>query len=190
MPKTALVLLANGTEELEFVTIANVLRRGEVEVTVAGVPDERPTTGRSQIVITPDTSIQEAITKGPYDAIVLPGGLAGAQTFCKSEIVGVLLAKQQESGGIISAICAAPTAFKAHSIGAGKRITSYPAMADELSKDGIYKYESDSAVVVDGNFITSRGPGTALQFSLTILDQLQGKEKAKQVANGMLFEYN
>lgn len=84
----------------------------------------------------------------------------------------------------------APTALKAHSIGAGKRITSYPAMADELRKGDIYKYESDSPVVVDGNLITSRGPGTALQFSLTILEHLQGKDKAKQVANGMLYEYN
>lgn len=83
-----------------------ILPNIKVEVTVAGVPDGRPATGRSQIVITPDTSITEAVAKGPYDAVVLPGGLAGSQTFCESEIVGALLTGQQERGGLISAICA------------------------------------------------------------------------------------
>lgn len=83
----------------------------------------------------------------------------------------------------------APTALKAHGIGKGKHITSYPAMAEELRKDNIYKYEEKCPVVVDGKLITSRGPATALRFAFTILENLRGKDVAKQVADGMLYEY-
>lgn len=122
-----------------------------------------------------------------YDLVVLPGGLEGAKTFCDSIIVGLLLKYQEEHDGWIGAICAAPTALKAHGVGLGKRVTSYPTMAAEM-KEG-YTYVDDKPVVVDGKIITSRAPGTAIQFALTLVEKLAGPCKANEVAKGMLVEY-
>lgn len=104
-----------------------------------------------------------------------------------SSLVGEILKKQEESSdGWIGAICAAPLALLAHKIGIGKSITSYPSVKEKLIAD--FKYVDDQKVVQDGKLITSRGPGTAYQFGLKIVEALVGADKAKQVANGMLVE--
>lgn len=92
---------------------------------------------------------------------------------------------QEKEGRIVAAICAAPTAFKAHSIGKGKSITSYPAFKEQLAGD--YNYVEDR-VIVDGNFTTSRGPGTAFEFALSLVEQLSGKEVSETLANQMLLK--
>lgn len=118
-----------------------------------------------------------------FDVVVLPGGLGGAKALADSKAVGDLLQKQEKSGRICAAICAAPTAFLSHSIGLGKKITSYPAFKDQLS--GKYTY-LDESVVVDGNIVTSRGPGTAFDFGLKLGEILVGAEVTKDAAGKML----
>jgi len=188
MSKKALVFLAPGAEEMEFVIAVDVLRRGGVDVIVAGLPGNEPVKCSRGVVIVPDISITDAASKGPYDAIVLPGGLGGSKELASSQEVGKLLKDQESSGRIVSAICAAPTALKAHCIGFGKKITSYPSVEPNLTEGSSYIYKQDN-VVIDGNVTTSRGPGTAFEFALNIVEQLVGKEKASEVAKAMLLTY-
>lgn len=123
------------------------------------------------------------ITLQTFDVVVLPGGLGGAKALADSKAVGEILQKQEKSGRICAAICAAPTAFLSHSIGLGKKITSYPAFKDQLT--GKYTY-LDENVVVDGNIVTSRGPGTAFDFGLKLSEILVGAEVTKDAAGKML----
>lgn len=143
--------------------------------------------GSRDIVIKPDIALSDVAAKGPFDVLVLPGGLGGAKALAASKEVGVLLKEQESAGRFIAAICAAPTALLAHEIGFGKSITSYPKVKGCFS-GGQYNYKEDK-VVIDGKLITSRGPGTAFDFALNIVEQLLGKEKAVEVAKAMLLEY-
>ncbi|ERL93059.1 hypothetical protein D910_10361 [Dendroctonus ponderosae] len=177
MSKNALVFLGPGAEEMEFVIAADVLRRGGIQVTVAGLPDSAVVKCSRDVNIKPDIGVSEA--KGPYDVLVLPGGLGGSKAMAESEAVGELLKEQEKAGRWIAAICAAPTALKAHHVAEGKTITCYPAMRAQMEEGGKYKYKEDK-VIVDGNVITSRGPGTAFDFALVIVDKLVGKEKASE----------
>ncbi|XP_017770374.1 PREDICTED: protein deglycase DJ-1-like [Nicrophorus vespilloides] len=188
MSKSALVYLAPGAEEMELVIAVDVLRRGGVNVTVAGLPDKNCVKCSRGVLINPDTGIEQAMSLAPFDALVLPGGLAGSQALAESQEVGKMLKEQEQAGRIIGAICAAPTALKAHGIGVGKNLTSYPSVENSLIEGAAYNYKQDN-VVVDGTLITSRGPGTAYNFALTLVEQLVGKEKAQEVAKAMLIEY-
>uniref|UniRef100_A0A069DQN1 Putative transcriptional regulator dj-1 n=1 Tax=Panstrongylus megistus TaxID=65343 RepID=A0A069DQN1_9HEMI len=181
--KSALVLVAEGSEEMECIISVDVLRRGGVDVTLAGLKGNEPTKCSRDVVIVPDKSMEEAIKCGPYDAIVLPGGLEGSKSFAASSTLGNLLKEQEKCGKIVAAICAAPTALKAHGIGLGKRVTCYPGLEKELVDS--YKYSEDK-VVVDGNIITSRGPGTAFDFGLTLVEQLVGSDTSTSVKKGLL----
>lgn len=121
-----------------------------------------------------------------YDIVILPGGLGGTDAFVASSLVGEVLKAQETADRFIAAICAAPLALRAHKIGLGKSITSYPSVKDKLIAD--FKYVDDQLVVQDGKLITSRGPGTAHKFGLKIAEALVGTDKAKQVAKGMLVD--
>ncbi|XP_046672005.1 protein dj-1beta-like [Homalodisca vitripennis] len=180
--KSALVLIVDGSEEMEFTISADVLRRAGVAVTVAGVEGSNPVKCSRDVVIVPDTSLAEAVKKGPYDALVLPGG-AGYVKFSASAEVGNALKEQEKAGRIVAAICAAPAVLKAHGIAKGKSLTSYPSVKEELVSD--YKYSEDK-VVIDGNLVTSRGPGTAFDFALALAEKLTDKENAEKVKKAML----
>ncbi|XP_077269150.1 protein dj-1beta isoform X1 [Temnothorax americanus] len=183
--KTAIVLLVDGSEEMEAVIIVDVLRRAGITVTIAGVWDGTCVKCSRNVKICTDALFTDATQDKSYDIVILPGGLNGSKAFTSSAEVGRLLQKQDKENKLIAAICAAPTALKTHNIGKGKRITSYPSMKKELCDD--YEYCEDK-VVVDGNLITSRGPATAIDFSLTIVKELLDEERAKCVANGLLYE--
>uniref|UniRef100_A0A6P4EMJ0 Protein deglycase DJ-1zDJ-1 n=1 Tax=Drosophila rhopaloa TaxID=1041015 RepID=A0A6P4EMJ0_DRORH len=185
--KNALIILAPGAEEMEFTISADVLRRGKINVTVAGLNDCEPVKCSRSVVIVPDTSLEQALSHGNYDVVVLPGGLAGNKALMNSPAVGELLRCQDSNGGMIAAICAAPTALAKHGIGKGKSITSHPDMKPQL-KDH-YCYIDDADVVQDGNIITSRGPGTSFDFALKITEQLSGVKVAEEVAKAMLWTY-
>ncbi|XP_076240480.1 protein dj-1beta isoform X2 [Calliopsis andreniformis] len=181
--KTAILLIADGSEEMEAVITTDILRRAGIDVTVAGL-DESPCVKCSRDVkICVDAKMQDAV-KQNYDVVILPGGLGGSKAFSSSPEVGKLLQQQEKENRIIAAICAAPTALKAHGIAKGKQITSYPSMKDQLTDE--YKYLEDT-VVTDGNLITSRGPATAFAFGLAIVEKLLDKETADKVAKGMLY---
>ncbi|XP_046820162.1 protein dj-1beta-like isoform X1 [Vespa crabro] len=183
--KTALLLISDGSEEMEAVITADVLRRGGVSVTIASLGDSECVKCSREVKICADTKLANVNDKEKYDVIILPGGLGGAKAFAESAEVGQLLQKQEKENKLIAAICAAPTALKAHGIAKGKKITSYPAMKDQMT-DG-YEYLEDR-VVIDGNLITSRGPATAFAFGLALVEKLVSKEKAINVAKGMLYE--
>ncbi|KAK0089660.1 hypothetical protein PV325_006083 [Microctonus aethiopoides] len=182
--KNTILLLADGAEEMEAVITIDILRRAEIDVTIASIIDQECIKCSRNVKICADAKL-EAVKDKQYDAVILPGGLAGSKALSNSKEVGDLLKKQETEGRLIAAICAAPTALKAHGIGFGKQITSYPSMKDQLIGD--YKYLED-VVVTDGNIITSRGPATAFAFGLTIVEKLLDKTSALNVAKGMLYK--
>jgi len=185
MAKTALVIIANGSEEIEAVTPIDTLRRAGVEVTVAGLTGAGNVIMSRNVIVGAEKSLKDALTSGPFDAIILPGGLKGAEAFAESAEIGEILKEQEKAGRLVAAICAAPTALHKHGIYVGKAVTSYPSVKDKMIVGGKYDYKEDR-VVVDGNLITSRGPGTSLEFSLAIAAHLVGQEKADEVGKGML----
>ncbi|CAH0601944.1 unnamed protein product [Chrysodeixis includens] len=185
MTKSALVIVAQGSEEMETIITVDMLRRGGVTVTLAGLDGSAPVLCSRQVTLVPDKSLADALAEKPqYDAVILPGGLEGSERFSKSEVVGTLLKEHEKSGKIIAAICAAPTAFVAHGVAQNKRVTSYPSTKDKITSG--YTYVEGERVVVDGNVVTSRGPGTAYWFGLTLIDLLTGKETADKVEKGMI----
>ena len=179
MSKKVLVAIADGTEELEAVTIIDVLRRAEADVTVASVGKQQVTAGRG-VKLVADAVISDCVDR-VYDLIVLPGGLPGAEHLRDSKELTEMLRGQAKSGRLYAAICASPaTVLNHHGLLAGKQATCYPSMASELDN------AVDSNLVVDGNCITSQGPATALDFALKLVELLFGQEKSREVATAML----
>jgi 4-methyl-5(b-hydroxyethyl)-thiazole monophosphate biosynthesis len=179
MSKKALVVIADGTEELEAVTIIDVLRRAQAHVTVASVGSKQITASRG-VKIAADALISDCAGK-TYDLIVLPGGMPGAEHLRDSSVLAQLLKAQAESASLYAAICASPAVvLKAHGLLDGKKATCYPSSMSELPN------AEDAKVVVDGNCITSQGPGTALEFALKLVELLFGPEKSQEVAKAML----
>ena len=186
--KKVLVILAPGAEEMETVISVDVLRRGGLEVVLAGLNGEDPVLCSRNVKICPDTSLADARGRGPYDCILLPGGGQGAEALGASKEVGEMLGEQDREARMVAAVCAAPTALASHKIGVGRSVTSYPAPAfkEKLESAG-YKY-MDEMVVVDKNIVTSRGPGTSFQFALEIVKILVSQEKREEVRQAMLVE--
>lgn len=182
---SALVILAEGAEEMEAVITTDVLRRGKVKTVVGGLAGADPVTCSRYVVVKPDMSLEDAIKQGPYDAVILPGGLGGSNNLAKSAKVKEILQEQEQSGRIIGAICAAPTALHTHGIAKGKTVTSHPSVKDKL--DG-YTYSEDR-VVRDGNLVTSRGPGTAFEFGIELVRAVRGDDgEAEKLAGPMLIK--
>jgi protein DJ-1 len=179
---TALVLLAKGSEEMEAVISIDVLRRGGIDVTVAGVEGADPITCSRGVVITPDVALEDV--DRTFDVLVLPGGAEGAQRLAASERVGQILRAQEESGRWVAAICAAPIALEAHGVFRGRQMTSHPSARATLEEWGDY---SEHPVVADRNLITSRGPGTAFPFALRIVGTLTSAERMVEVRAPMMF---
>ena len=183
MAKTALVPIADGTEELEAVTIIDILRRAEVDVTVASVGSLQIKASR-QVNLVADCQIAEC-TQNQHDCIALPGGLPGAEHLRDCPELITMLKAQKQSPRIYAAICASPAvALAPHGLLDDKKATCYPSAADQLPDQS----QTQKTVVVDGNCITSQGPGTAIEFALELVSQLCGKAKADQVASGMLVQ--
>lgn len=177
--KKVLVPLAPGFEEIEALTIVDILRRAGAEVTVAGtVPGAIE--GRSGIRVLPDT-VMENIGAG-YDMIALPGGAVGAENLKKNEHVKSAIESLVQKGKTVAAICAAPAVLSALGVSRGRVVTSHPSVRGLLSKVSI----SEERVVVDGNIITSQGPGTAMEFAFCLVETLFGKSKAIEVNKGVL----
>lgn len=177
--KRVLVPLAPGFEEIEALTVVDILRRAGAEVVVAGTA-LGPVEGRSRIRVIPDTVLDDV--KGGFDMIVLPGGAVGAEHLKKDARVKALVERLAREGGHVAAICAAPAALSAMGATAGRTVTSHPSVRAELTRETV----SDERVVVDGRLITSQGPGTAMEFAFRLVEALYGKEKAAEVNEGVL----
>lgn len=180
-----LVPIGNGTEEMEAVIIIDTLRRAKASVVVASVEDKVEIVASRKVKLVADMLLSEA-TELSYDFIVLPGGLGGAQAFEKSEKLVNLLKKQRESEKPYGAICASPAlVLEPHGLLKGKKATAFPAMCEKLSD----KSEIENRVVIDSNLITSRGPGTSMEFALSIVEKLFGLGKAQELAKTMVFTH-
>ncbi|MBI3344588.1 MAG: DJ-1/PfpI family protein [Gammaproteobacteria bacterium] len=172
-----LVPLAQGCEELEAVTIIDLLRRADITVVTAGF-DAGPVRGSRGTRLLPDTTLDEAL-EHDYDMVVLPGGQPGADNLNKDARVRELLKKMANSGKFTAAICAAPAVLAHAGLLNGKRATGFPGTLEILASSNI-RIENNP-VVRDGKVITSRGPGTAMDFALELIEVLSGKEKRTQV---------
>jgi len=178
---SALVPLAQGCEELEAVTVVDLLRRAGIEVVTAGL-DDQPVHASRGVVLVPDTTLDEALERS-YDIVVLPGGLPGADHLAGDERIIKLLREMAGNGKYTAAICAAPRVLARAGLLDGKRATSFPGALDSASIPGLDYQER--AVVTDGRVITSRGPGTAMDFALVLIERLSGKHKRDEVEAGL-----
>jgi 4-methyl-5(b-hydroxyethyl)-thiazole monophosphate biosynthesis len=184
MPKTALLILAEGFEEVEAIGPVDFLRRAGVRVTIAGLTDLTVKSAR-HIGVAADILLKDL--KEMPDAVILPGGFSGATNLAKSREVAELVKKMNAAGKVVAAICAAPAAVLAPlGILDGKKATCYPGCESDFSKATVH---SMGRVVEDGNIITSQGPGTALEFAFVIAVRLAGKEMAETVRSKMLISF-
>jgi protein deglycase len=177
-----LVPLAQGCEELEAVTIIDLLRRAEIDVVTAGL-DEDPVQAAHGVTITPDTTLDDALGQD-FDMVVLPGGLPGADNLNEDARIHGVCQKMVESGKFAAAICAAPIVLAKAGLLSGKKATSYPGFLDKMDLPDVTY--TGSAVECDGQVLTSRGPGTAMDFALAIIEQLQGADTRKTVEDGLV----
>ena len=166
--KRVLVPLAEGFEEVEAVTIIDILRRAGVEVVVASLAGS-PVTGSHGIRLSADTPLA-ALAEQDFDMIALPGGMPGAEHLKKDPRIAGIVRSLHEKGRPVAAICAAPMVLAAAGVLDGRRATSFPGFLDDAVKSTVV----GDAVVVDHGVITSRGPGTALDFALALVEELVG----------------
>ncbi|RMZ74389.1 class I glutamine amidotransferase [Pyrenophora seminiperda CCB06] len=192
MPK-ALILVADGSEEIEFITPYDVLTRAGFEVTSVGVSlkneayahlsrNVRVVPDHSKLSFVPSRSAHEE-----FDILILPGGAPGAKAFCESDEVLELISMFRKAHKWVAMICAATTALVActNKFEGGKvKVTSHPSVAEEIKQAG-WDYSEDR-VVIDDKIVTSRGPGTAMLFALTIVEVMCGKEKRGEIAGPMM----
>lgn len=176
-----LVPLAEGCEELEAITIIDLLRRAGIEVTAAGL-DGNPVRCSRGVVLIPDTNLDEAL-QHDYDMVVLPGGMPGAKNLDDDPRVGELLKKMSSRDKFIAAICAAPRVLASNGLLTGRLATSFPGHIETMHiPDLVF---SEDSVVQDGRIITSRGPGTAMDFALVLIENLLGREKREEVEDAL-----
>lgn len=174
---SVLVPLAPGCEELEAVTVVDLLRRAGIEVTTAGL-DGQPVKASRGTVLVPDTHL-DAVLANTYDMVALPGGLPGADHLNADPRIHALLHRQAAEGRYIAAICAAPKVLASAGLLDGKHATSFPGALEGIAVNDLH-YE-EKPVVEDGRIITSRGPGTAMDFALTLVERLAGREARDRV---------
>ncbi len=174
-----LVPLAQGCEELEAVTIIDLLRRADIEVVAAGL-DDGPVTASRGVRLLPDMPLSKALELD-YDMVVLPGGLPGSDHLAADDRVTSLLKNMNESGCFVGAVCAAPKVLARAGILDGKQATACPGVLQAEKHANI----SGDAVIRDGRVITSRSAGTVMDFALAIIEALQGRESRDSVETSL-----
>ncbi len=183
MPRV-LVPLAPGFEELEAITITDLLVRAGVDVITASLDGKPVTASRGTTVIakTPIDQVKDEV----FDLLVLPGGLPGANFLRDNETVQYLIKHHDQQHKTLAAICAAPKALAQAGVLEGKTVTCYPGSLDDSPQQP--KQIKNTAIEIDGNIITSRGPGTAMDFALLLIEKLLGREKRDAVEKQLVRE--
>ena len=187
MAKKALIFLAEGFEEVEAVTPIDYLRRAGVDVTIAALGGEM-VTGSHGIPVKADTTLGDVAKQGEaapasWDAVVLPGGLPGANNLAASEALGSFVRAMAAAGKWVCAICASPAVVLAPlGLLEGRKFTCYPGMEKTVSG----AHWSGDRVVIDGNVITSRGAGTAGDFAAAIIGRLVSEDAAEKICRSVL----
>lgn len=181
MTKHVLIPVASGSEDLEAVTIIDIVRRSGATVTVASVGDRNITCSNGTSIVA-DKKIAEC-ANDTFDLIALPGGDKGAHNLRNSAELTAMLKAQDQAGRYIAAICASPAiVLEHHGLIKSRAATCYPSYSDLMRN----KSHLNERVVVDGKLITSRSPGTALEFALKLVECVVSAEKAQQIAEGIL----
>ncbi len=178
------LFLAEGFEEIEALMVVDLLRRAEIAITTVAIMGNLKVKGRSNIEVMADTLFENVDTFEDADMLVLPGGMPGTRYLEQYEPLRRLIAAHLNNGKKAAAICAAPTVFGKMGLLKEKAATCYPGMEEEL----FCAEAKTDKVVVDGNITTSRGLGTAIEFALELIGQLEGAEKAEKVAESVVFE--
>ncbi|XP_030525004.1 protein DJ-1 homolog C [Rhodamnia argentea] len=179
-----LIPIANGCEDIEVVTIVDILRRAKVDVVVASVERHLQILASQGTKIVADELIGDA-AETSYDLIILPGGTACADRLHKSRILKKLLKEQNLAGRVYGAICSSPTILHRQGLLKDKKFTAHPSVANNLACDGV----DGAKVVIDGKVITTRGLASVTDFALAIISKLFGHGRARSVAEGLVFEY-
>jgi 4-methyl-5(b-hydroxyethyl)-thiazole monophosphate biosynthesis len=174
--------LAAGFEELEAVTIIDVLRRAGIKVVVAGLASG-PVKGSRDTVVVPDADL-DAVMDNDFDMIVLPGGMPGVKHLHEDARIKTLLERYTQKDRYTAAICAAPSILADFGYLGGRQATSNPKFREQVAIDGVNYLED--AVVTDGNIVTSRGPGTSIPFALALVAKLAGTAKREEVQAGLV----
>ena len=178
------VLLADGFEEIEGLTVVDLLRRAGIEVVLASIKDTTDIKGARGINVVADELLSDI--KDSADMVVLPGGMPGTNYLKESQAVRDMVQSYYDNGKYIAAICAAPTVFGDMGLLNGKKATCYPGLEPGLS-GAMWPGEGES-VVQDGKIITSRGLGTAIDFSLKLIEVLKDFKKADEIAQSVVYK--
>jgi 4-methyl-5(b-hydroxyethyl)-thiazole monophosphate biosynthesis len=182
---SVLVPIAKGFEEIEAVSIIDVLRRAEVEVLVASLDEEKLVKGANGITIQTDMQVRD-ISVDTLDMVILPGGWDGTYALADDENIQNILKEMDTKGKNIAAICAAPFALNKAGV-LKQNYTCYPSVEEQIREEG---YQGDKSMVVeDANVMTSRGPATAICFALAIVKKLKGEETYKMLKSGLLADF-
>ncbi len=179
--KKAFVFLAEGFEEIEAITVIDMLRRAGIPTQTVSITESNSVTGAHQITMQADVLISQ-ISIEQAKALILPGGMPGSKNLQNSEPLIALLKAQNHRKGCVAAICAAPTVLAHAGILENKNATCYPGFEDQLTGANLKTHP----VVIDHNIITSRGPATAAAFGHALIEFLANKDIADEVAHGML----
>ncbi len=186
------VPLAEGFEEIEFVTIVDILRRAELEVVTASLGERKGDGGEKEmgtvegshgIGVVPDAAIDE-IDPDQFDAVVLPGGFPGFVTLGNDERVLTIVRRMNGAGKFVAAICGSPSVLVKAGVVEGRRATIHPAGRGDLTDEQYV----DDRVVVSGKLVTSKAAGTAMEFALRLVGELVGEERMKKLAEEILAE--
>ena len=184
MDINVLVPVADGTEELEAVAIVDILRRAGAKVTIASVSNALFVKCARGITLAADCLIADCLDQA-YDLVALPGGIPGAEHLRDAKDLIQILKRQSAQGKLYGAICASPAVvLAAHGLLNNKMATCHPSFADQLPT----RATASAKVISDGNCITSRGAGTAVEFALTLVEKLLGNQKRREVAAGLAIE--
>lgn len=178
------VFIAEGCEEIEALTVVDMLRRAGIEVAMISVSGKKEVKGSHNITFMTDIPA-EYMDFDVLDGVVLPGGMPGTINLKESEIVQKIIGQFADENKLVSAICAAPSVLGEAGLLKGKKATSYPGFENKLLGATVIA----DAVAVDGNIITSRSMGTAIPFSLEIIRFLLGDEAVAKLSDSIVFEY-
>ena len=182
MSKKVYIFLADGFEDIEGLTVVDLLRRAEIDIKTVSIKETKQIQTSHGITMLTDTTFAET-DFADADMLVLPGGMPGTKYLAGYKPLIDLLTDFNNKGKKIAAICAAPSVFSGLGFLKGRKATSYPSFMEVLSKDGAVTSED----IVDGNITTRRGLGTAVDFALSLISQLENEEKAKEIAESVVY---
>lgn len=181
MVKTA-IFLADGYEEIEALAVVDVFRRAGIEMDMVSISEELLTNGSHKIQVMADKLLKD-IAFEEYDVLILPGGLRGMQNLENCESLMQQIDAFYEQDKYVAAICASPSILGRRGILTGKQATAYPGFEDELKGATVV----DAGAVRNGNVITARSMGSAIEFALLLVETLLGKEKAEEIAEQIVY---